>query len=525
MAGFGHLLRFMVRRDRVRGPAWFAGVVGLFAASVGSVVGLYSTPAELANYAQVATADVAIKAISGPGYGLDDPTQGAVVMNETGLFTLLGVALMVVFLLIRHTRAEEEGDRAELVRAAPIGRYATLAAASLWVSALTLAVSLGVTVSLLAFGLPAPGSLAYGSTLFLFGLTFIGIAAVAAQVASSSRAATASASGVLGASFVVRAVGDMGNGPLIWLSPLGWAQAIRPYADERWWVLILPLVASMVLATAAVSFLAKRDLGAGFFKQRPGRAEGSARLATPLALVMRLQRSSLIGWTLGVAIGGFFFGMVADQADDLLENEAIAEMLAASGSASPTEQFLATIMLFMALVASGFAVSSALRMRREENELRVAPMLSTPVARSRWMLGYAAFSAGGSAVIMTCTGLLVGLGYGLQVGDAGEVLPLVAAGFAMVPALWVLSAITLALVGLQPKLASLAWAAVAVSAVVGLLAETLKLPQWTRDLSPFQHVPALPGEPFEVLPMALLVAVAVGLTALGLLGIERRDIQ
>ncbi len=131
LAGFTTLLRFMMRRDRVRAPAWFAGVVGLITASGASVTGLYSSPEQLANYAEITGSNAVLKALNGPGYGLDNPTQGAVVMNEIGMYTLVGVALMCVFMVIRHTRAEEETDRAELVRAAPVGRYANLAAASL----------------------------------------------------------------------------------------------------------------------------------------------------------------------------------------------------------------------------------------------------------------------------------------------------------------------------------------------------------------------------------------------------------
>ena len=61
------------------------------------------------------------------------------------------------------------------------------------------------------------------------------------------------------------------------------------------------LVKDGVLVAAAFLLLANRDLGAGFFKQRPGPAEGNERLASPLALAIRLQRTSLIGWVLGAA--------------------------------------------------------------------------------------------------------------------------------------------------------------------------------------------------------------------------------
>ena len=239
LAGFSRLVRFMVRRDRVRAPIWVATVVGIVTISGASATGLYSSAAELANYASVAKGNAAIKAIAGPGYGLDNPTQGVVVMNEIGLYTLIAVALMCVSFMIRHTRAEEETDRAELVRAAQVGRSATLAAASVWVMLINLAVALGLALGLLALGLPFSGSAAFGAACAGLGLVFTAMSAVSAQMASTARAATGGAAGALGVFFVLRAVGDMGNGWMRWLSPLGWAQAIRPYANERWWVLVL----------------------------------------------------------------------------------------------------------------------------------------------------------------------------------------------------------------------------------------------------------------------------------------------
>ncbi|HUW04017.1 MAG TPA: hypothetical protein VMW08_16810, partial [Acidimicrobiales bacterium] len=70
LAGFGELLRFLGRRDRLRALIWLAAIVGLFSVSVASVVGLYETPSELRSYADLALADPAIKAFAGPGNGL-----------------------------------------------------------------------------------------------------------------------------------------------------------------------------------------------------------------------------------------------------------------------------------------------------------------------------------------------------------------------------------------------------------------------------------------------------------------------
>jgi ABC-2 type transport system permease protein len=524
LAGFGHLLRFMVRRDRLRAPVWIAAIVGLIAVSVASVVGLYDTPAELQEYATLARADAALKAFAGPGYGLDDPTLGAVVMNEVLVYTFIVVALMCMFLFTRHTRAEEETDRAELVRAAVVGRQATLAAAVVWVTIINVVVSVGLAVSLLAFGLSVTGTVAYSAAACAVGMVFTGVSAISAQVASSARAANAATGVTLGVCFLLRAVGDLGTGWVTWLSPLGWAQSIRAFADERWWVLIPLMLSAAALTFGGVVLSAGRDLGAGLFQQRPGPPEASPRLATPLAMAARLQRTSLVSWTIGLALLGFFFGIVADQAEQMLESEAIAEFFEQVGVGTPTELFLATTVLMVALTASGYTVSTVLRLRTEESAVRAEPVLATPVSRRTWVMSYLTVSVAGTVVVMLVTGLAIGLGSAAQLGEGGQILPVLSAVLVMMPALMVLAGVTVALIGWRPRWAPFAWAGVAVSAVVGLLAETLKLPQWLRNISPFEHVPAMPAASFELLPTTILVLVAAGLTLAGLMAVNRRDI-
>ena len=71
-----------------------------------------------------------------------------------------------------------------------------------------------------------------------------------------------------------------------------------------------------------------------------------------------------------------------------------------------------------------------------------------------------------------------------------------------------------------PALAAL----VAAFVLLAELGPLLELNHWFMDLSPFTHVPKLPGATFSALPLAVLAAVAVGLTVAGLAGLQRRDI-
>lgn len=525
LAGVGRLTRLIIRRDRVRILCWLVGIIGLLVVSARSIRGLYSTPAEFLRYGRLVKGNSALIVQSGPGYGLDHPTLGTVMMNEVGIWTFIAIGLMAVFMVVRHTRAEEDGERSELIRSAPVGRHAPLAAAMAGTLATVAFIAACVVGTFVAEGLPLAGSIAFGLSVVGAGAVFAATAAVAAQVAAGSRGASALGSAAIALAFVVRAVGDVGDGRLSWLSPIGWAQAIRAFADERWWVLALPFATAVGGVAAAVALEARRDLGAGLLEQRPGVAVARPGFSSPLALAVRLHRPTIIGWTTGMALLGFFYGIVADQAESMFEeNPEMADYMAMLGNGSITDSFLATSVLMMGLIATGYAVAGILRLRTEEAATRADAILTTPTSRTQWMAGHLLVVGGGATIVMSVTGAAIGAGFATVTGDIGQIPRMLAAAWATVPAILVVAGVTAALYGLLPKWSLVAWTLVVFVAVAGLLQGVLDLPQWALDLSPFEHVPALPGEPFALLPVAFLLIAAVGSAAFGVGALQRRDV-
>jgi ABC-2 type transport system permease protein len=524
LTGTHRLLWLVLRRDRFRAAMWLAGLVGLMAVSASSVVTLYQTPEELESYARTVRGNSALIIQAGPGYGLDDPTVGAVVMNETALWMFIAVSVMSLFMVVRHTRTEEETERAELVRAAPVGRHAALAATMIGTLLVNVAIASGNVVALLVAGMPAVGSLAFGASMIGVGMVFAGLAAIAAQVASGSRAALAAGGAGVGLAFVLRAIGDVGNGVLSWVSPIGWAQAIRAYADERWWVLMLPLAATAASVIAARMLQDRRDFGSGLVAQRAGRREATPALSSALGLAVRLQRGTLIGWAIGLGVLAFFYGLVADEAEQMIaDNPDMADFFAQMGVGSVTDAFLSTAMLIMALFATGFTVSSVLRLRSEETSGRVDPVLAAPVSRRRWAAGHLLVALGGTAILALVCGAAMGAAAALVLGDAGRLAELTAAGLVMVPAMWVMAGAAMLLYGVRPQWSLAAWALVAWVFVVAMFATVLDLPQWVSNSSPFEHVPALPAASMAWLPLVVLTVVASVAVGAGLVALERRD--
>jgi ABC-2 type transport system permease protein len=528
LTGTGALIRFMLRRDRVRIPAWVAGLAGSTVMIAGNFTQLYPTAAE--RLALAATLDSpAGVAMTGVNHAPNDYGYGVMMAHQMLWFTAILIGLMSVLLLVRHTRTEEATGRAELVRAAVVGRHAHLAAALAVVAVANLAVGLLMAVGLGASGIDGiswTGSWLYGAAHVAVGVVFAAVAAVTVQVSEHSRGASGLGMAAVGLAYALRALGDVGNGALSWLSPIGWAQATRVYVDDRWWPLLVALVAAGTLVAVAVVLSTRRDVGAGLRQPRPGPAVASGITGTPLGFAFRLHRANLLAWAAGMLLLGVMYGSVLGEAEQWLTDiEAMGDMLPQVAGAGVTETFAAMVTTVMAIIASAYAVLAAQRMRTEETAGRADPLLVAGLARARYVASHAAVALGGSTLVILAAGLGIGLASAAAMGDATWLWRLLGAALAHAPALWVVAGVVVALFGLAPRAAPLAWVVVGYSFVVVYLGGLLQLPHWMANLSPFGHVGRLPAADLEVLPLLVLTALAGGLVAAGLAAFGRRDLQ
>jgi polyether ionophore transport system permease protein len=529
LTGTGKLIRLILRRDRVLMPLWILCFGVLMIAIASSFAGLFPTAGARQEYADASAANAGFVALYGR---LDGASLGELVTWRAGFYPVL-VGLVSLLTVIRHTRTEEETGRRELVGATVVGRHAGLAAALAAALGANLVMAGVVALCLIGQHLPAAGSVALGLQFAAAGWAFAAVGAVAAQLTAGAGGARGIAVGVLGAAWLLRVVGDVSGQAggslafLSWLSPIGWAHRIRPYGDERWWVLALPAALAALLAVAAVALSARRDVGAGLLPPRPGPATAAPWLRTPLALAWRLHRGLLAGWTAGFAAVGVVLGGAGGSVDGMVAgNQRLADIFTRMGGRTGlVDAYLAAVMGILGLLAAAYAVQATLRLRSEETGGRAEPLLATAVGRLRWAGSHLVFSALGSAAALAAAGLTTGLTYGLSAGGVGHDLPRVLAGAVVqLPAVWVLAAVAVALAGLLPRLAPAAWGALAVCLLLGLVGAALQLDQWLLDLSPFTHIPRIPGGEPSAAPLGVLVAVAVALTAAGLVGMRRRDI-
>jgi ABC-2 type transport system permease protein len=529
MTGTGKLVRLILRRDRVLLPIW---VVLLGLVPVGyltSFNGLFPTAADRQQYADVSMHNAGFVALYGQ---LSGSSIGELVAWRSGFIPVM-IALFSLLTVIRHTRTDEESGRTELIGAAAVGRHAQLAAALIVTLAANLVLGAILCAAMIGQGLPGAGSAAFGAEFAVSGWAFAGVAAITAQLTSSARGARSIAIAVLGVAWVLRLGGDIsaiGSGGLAWLSwisPLGWVQHIFPYGGDHWWPALLTVIFTVVAGGLGVVLLGRRDFGAGLLPDRLGPASAAPGLRSPLALAWRLHRGLLLGWAFGFAALGLVFGGVADSVRDLTQdNNSLSDIFARIGGASAiVDSYFASAAGILGLIAAGYAVQSTLRLREEETTGHAEVLLTDAVSRLRWAGSHLLFALLGPAAVLAVAGLLEGLTYGLISGDVGGQLPRVLGGtLAQLPAVWVLAAVAVVLFGLLPRLAAMAWGALAVCVLVMLVGTTLQLNHWILDISPFTHIPHLPGGHAVATPFVALCLVAAGLGAAGLAGLRRRDV-
>ena len=105
-------------------------------------------------------------------------------------------------------------------------------------------------------------------------------------------ARTRSRSGSCSVAFLIAGLGNALGTPsadlqriesswLTWLSPFGWGENSRPFADDNVWPLLLCVGFGLALAGVSIAIQTSRDLGASLVPERRGHADARLTLAGP----------------------------------------------------------------------------------------------------------------------------------------------------------------------------------------------------------------------------------------------------
>ena len=537
MAGMLRLVLFQARQDRVTLPVWILGITLLSFATSTAVATQFGDEESQAAILTLAASNPAFLFLR----GLPDGTGvGAVVFFQGYAFTAVLAGLMSTFLVVRHTRSDEELGRDELLGAVPLPRAASLAATLVLGTAANLLLAVFVAAGFVAAGLPVGGAFAAGSAVGTVGVFFTGVAALAAQVLPTGRGANGAAAGLVGAAYLVRGVGDALGTPSAdllhvasaWpslLSPIGWGQRARPFTSPDLAVLLVLLAAAAALGTLALLIRRRRDVGASLLRQRNGREHAGVGGRSFVGLAWRLQRSAVVGWCVGAAAIGAVAGALGPLVSETVSSVApirdLIARLVPGGQAGLVDVFVTALLGIAGVFAAAAGIQAVLRMRAEETEGRAELLLAAPASRARWLGANLLTAAVSAALVAATTGAAAAVGLGLSGIADGQAWSLVPAALAHVPAALVFMAAAAVAFALVPRLSIvLGWGMFAAGLVLGEFGELFGLPVWLQDASPFRHSSAMPVEPFNQGGALGLLAIAAAGAALAAYCLRRRDL-
>lgn len=521
-AGTLPLVRLALHRDRWQIPLWVLGIGATTYVTAVSEARVYPTQATIDAYAELVGGSPVTIAFGGPPVGLH--TLAGVIVYEAAFMMILGVCLMAITMTVRHTRAEEESGRSEVLRSTEVGRHAASAAALVTTTVACLLVGAAVWVALAPSALTSGAALLLGAGVAALGLVHAAIALCVAQLFVHSRTAVGASLAVFAAAYVVRAAGDVRDDWLVWLSPIGWVQATHVPVDNRWWPLALPVLATGVLLAVAVWLAEQRDLGGGLLPTRPARTRAPRSLSGGFGLAWRIKRGGVLGWSASVLLLGSLVGTLGDaMADMARDNPTLADYLELGTGATVTESYLATMVLILGLTTGAFAVWASGHAGAAEDEGQLDVVLAGPTSRTRSMTTDVLATVAGSCVVLLAAGVGLALGQ-VFATDAGDAVVALGAQLAYLPAVLTLIGLVALIDGWLPRWTWVAWAVMAFALVLGWLGGLLDPPQWVLDLSPYSHVPRVPVEDVSAPALATLALVAGGLFLGGVVGFRRRDV-
>lgn len=524
MDGFRPLLHATALQDRKQIAPWVVLISALSASSVLAFAWVFPDAASQQRMSMAVAANPGFGLIFGPARDL----SSAEGFNDWRALALGGffAALMAIFIVVRHTRGDEDSGQAELIASAVVARRTRLMVAVALAVVASLALLVVSTLLTTLMGSDWRAALTISATFAASAWMGAGLGAVAAQIASDARTANTIAVGVLGATFLVRgSIDALGHEEWSWITPLGWTQEVRPGSERNLWWLLACVGLAVVLVAAAIALMARRDFGLGIVPPRAGPARG-ARSVPLVRLARRLHGGPLVTWMLAFVVVGSVFGFLATSLGDVFaKNPSIAIVIAAGkvSEASLTAEFLAMLLRILAILAALAGVQAVMRWYAEELEHRVEPILGAAVSRARAYASTVVMALLGSALLMLVGGLAIALVATRQ--DVGlSVWDIVVQAIAEIPAVWLLIGIGVLVVGVNPHARLAPWMAIVATFALTILGPLFRLWDWILGISPLWHVPTVNAPDPSYRGLGVLAAIAAVLIAAGFAGYRRRDI-
>lgn len=527
-AGTGILIRFILKRDKFFIPLWMLGMAILCISIAPALSGMFEAEADRLIMAETMK-NPAMIAMCGPCYDFETYSNGAMYTQMMLIWCALLWAVMNIFLVVNHTRKDEEEGRLEVIKSLPTGRQ------SIILSTLVVVIIVNVIMSLIiGFGIAAMGiegmelgsSILFGFANGVTGFVFAGITIVFSQLSSNARGAIGYPLGLLGIFYIIRAIGDISIESMSFLSPLGIICKTEVYVNDKWWPIIILTIVSSLLFALAFKLNSIRDLGQGLIAARKGKTHASPLLGSSLGLSLKLLKPTLITWAITIFVLGTAYGSIFGDIESFIESSEILKLVFASDpDANMAMQFVDTLMVIMSIIATIAIIMIIFKLRGEEKRGRLDEVLARNVSRIIILSCYVIIAVIFTVILQCLTVLGLWSAAYMVMDEPLALIDVFKSGLIYVPAMLVFVGLATTITGLLPRGTILVWLFLGYAFFTNYMGKLLDLPEWTEKITPFGNTPKVPTEEFEALPIIIMCLISASLIIVGLISFRNRDIR
>jgi ABC-2 type transport system permease protein len=485
----------------------------------------YATLAERIAFARSFGANQAVVLFYGKSYDL--LTVGGYTAWRVGGTLVIMASVFGLLAGVRALRAEEEAGRTELLLSGSVTRATLYAAALLGIAGQAIVLWAATLAGLLLGGLPA-GPSAYLAVAIASPIPVLaGVGALTSQLAPSRRLALEFGGLVVGLSFALRVCADTTGGVawLRWLTPMGWAEELRPFTGAHPAVLVLPGLVATALLIGAGAIAAQRDIGRGLISPPERRRPRLALLGSTTAQALREERLTLAVWVTALGALSLFFGVISASISTSNVPASLQHALErlGIGSSLTPRAYLAFCFSLVVLLVTLLAVGQVGAARREELEGRLSALLALPVDRRRWLLGRLGLGVA-ALLVAAMVAAILGWAGAVSQGQSIALSRMLEAGINCLPVALLFLGVSALAFSVAPQASgAIGYGLVLIAFLWQELGGLLGAPHWLVDATPFAHVGLVPVASIHLGAAATMTAI--GLVAAGFAAalIEHRD--
>jgi ABC-2 type transport system permease protein len=357
---------------------------------------------------------------------------------------------------------------------------------------------------------------------------FLAVGALTSQLGATRRQAASYAAAFLGVSYAVRMIADAGVGMhwLIWASPLGWVEELKPVTVPQPLALVPIIAFTAAVAAGALHLAGTRDIGASLLPDRPATEPHLRLLFGPTGLAIRIIRPTVIGWWVAIVLSGFLYGFIARSAGTTISRSSVQALLSKLGApGTGVDAVLGVCFLVLSAMVAFVAANQITVARSEESGGRLDHLLVRPLSRTSWLWGRIRVAV----VVILADGLTAGvfawLGAASQRSEV-SLATLLAAGVNIAPPAIAILGIGVLVLGIWPRAASIVvYSLLGWSLFVVLIGGIGVSSHWILDTSVFHDMASAPAVPPNWEANGVMATVGILAALLGGFAFRRRDLQ